>query len=161
MRICQLPPIPRSPLALKCPFPSGSRLTLSVPIYISSIVVNSDMPTLVVGLPVLFSTTLTVNTLVPKRLGLTLKAIVNLLSVVFTVVLYGLAFAVVCCCCAALGVRVPAKTFIKPTQIKTATPNNGSQINICVRRLVSLDSRPSRSFTCWAMDFSAWSDFCF
>ncbi len=113
MRICQLPPMLRSPLALKCPFPSGSRLILSVPISISSIVVYSDTPTFVVGLPVLLSTTFTVNTLVPKRFGLTLNMIVNLLSVVFTVVLYGLAFAVVCCCCVvAVGERVPANTFI-------------------------------------------------
>ena len=64
-------------------------LTVSVPISMSSIVVYSDTPTFVVGLLVLLSKTVTVKTLVPKRLGLTFSATVNLLSVVLTVALKG------------------------------------------------------------------------
>src|SRR5258708_17416945 len=121
---------------------------------ISNMVKYKDTPTSVVGLLVRLSITVTVKTLVPKRLGLTLSFTVNLLSVVCREVSYAWTWPVVGCCgwlCpATVGWSVPAKTFIRPTQRITATPKRGSQRSIPLKRRVWLARRPSRTFTCWA-----------
>ena len=70
--------------ALKWPFPSGCKFTVSTPMSISRLDAYSEMPTLVMGAPVLLSATLTVNTLLPERLGLTSSATLYFLSEVNT-----------------------------------------------------------------------------
>src|SRR5258707_3648096 len=101
------------------------------------------------ALPVLLSTTLTVNTLVPKRLGLTVSVAVNLLSVVRTDAVNGWGLLPVCCCCCAAlaGNRVPPYTFSRPTQTMTPTPSHGSQRHTLERRLVFFVQRPLRRLT--------------